>query len=92
MFLFREPLRFVSRATGIPADFATRIALLHPIEDHDQHWHTPGIWVSKGIIAALVLLAMALVLSAVTYAAQPSPEQTMLSLSVTSLVDADGEE
>jgi len=33
-----------------------------------------------------------LVLSAVTYAAQPSPEQTMLSLSVTSLVDADGEE
>jgi hypothetical protein len=92
MPLFRKPLRYRSSATGIPADFASRIALLNPTEDHDQHWHTPGIFISKGIIAACVLLVMALVLSAVTYAAQPKPEPPRLSLSVTSLVDADGGE
>jgi hypothetical protein len=68
-------------------DYADRKPWLQVNEDHDDHWHYESALVHKGVVALLILLLVASVLTAVTYAAQP-----VLTISSQSLVDQSGEE
>lgn len=71
-------------------DYADRSAHFVEIPElHHEHWHSEVILVRKGFIAMIVLIITMLVLSAVTYAAQPAAK---LAISSQSLVDQAGEE
>ena len=74
-------------------DYADRSPWLwQGLEEHDHHWHNEVVLVRKGFIAMIVLALFMLVLSAVTYAAQPAAPKHSQSVSVMSLVDDKGGE
>jgi hypothetical protein len=78
----------------VKKDYADRSAHLVEIAElHHEHWHGEVSLVNKGIIAMIVLIITVLVLSTVTYAAQPvaAPKHAQ-SVSPMSLVDDKGGE
>ena len=80
----------------VKKDYADRSAHLVEIPElHHDHWHGEVSLVSKGMIAMIALLITILVLSTVTYAAQPvaAPKHAhKMSVSPMSLVDDKGGE
>lgn len=76
-------------------DFADRSAIIGFSSRHYGRYHYEIKMVRKGIFAALILLVMMAVLTAVTYAAQPAAPQAKalnMTVSAMSLVDDKGEE
>ncbi len=80
----------------VKKDYADRYPYLVEIAElHHEHWHGEVSLVNKGIIAMIVLIITVLVLSTVTYAAQPvaAPKHShKMSVSSMSLVDDKGGE
>jgi len=80
----------------IKQDYADRSAHLVEIpEMHHDHWHGEVVLVRKGVVAMVALIITILVLSTVTYAAQPAaaPKHThKMAVSNMSLVDDKGGE
>lgn len=80
----------------VKEDYADRSAHLVEIPElHHDHWHGEVSLVNKGIIAMIVLIIAILLLSTVTYAAQPvaAPKHThKMAVSPMSLVDDKGGE
>ena len=80
----------------VKKDYADRSAHLVEIPElHHDHWHGEVVMVNKGIIAMIALIITVLVLSTVTYAAQPVAAHKhahKIAVSVMSLVDDKGGE